>query len=633
MSVTQYIGARYVPLFAEPAEWSNDRTYEPLTIVLHQGNSYTSRQFVPRGIDIENADFWAETGNYNAQVEQYRQEVLTFGGRMDAVESAVTTETNRATAAEQANADAISAEVTRAKAAEQASSDAISAEAARATAAEQANADAISAETARATAADTQIRADFAAADSLINENVSAQSNILHKIMRYGQKVVIFSDSTFQDNSDPRSGVSHKSVATFIAEKTDANVVNLGQGGYTTQDILDQMNGMSPSEISDADYVIIASGTNDWQGGLVPVPIVNEGNCFELVYENTVKKAQTLAPTAQIICVTPAYVHSDAASDALNMNNTGNTFKAYCDVIAHVAHMLNVAVLRLDEMVGINEYNYTQKMLPSGAAGSAWANIWVHYAETTNDKISDMLAYGMYATNANAPDSGVTDVTPAGWYDGPDVSGESITYYGYNDLPSINVKKSDGLTTPPLMSGVEYWLSFRGPLKVTIGNNVVCDTTNQCVSMFPIVGNGNPVNIHIENSTHPEWNDADIIGPKLTMGRPNIYDAGKKVIGYKNKSYTNSTWAMRVSKIFANTNVKIESRQNFTMPSNQTEPFPILPATGLRGQVSGVCVNSSALWANIVCRIDGDGKMYLNEVPDGFAGSTITTCALFGVAF
>lgn len=75
MAVTQYIGARYVPLIADPIEWSNQKEYEPLTIVLYKGNSYTSRQFVPKGIDISNTEFWANTGNYNAQVEQYRQEV------------------------------------------------------------------------------------------------------------------------------------------------------------------------------------------------------------------------------------------------------------------------------------------------------------------------------------------------------------------------------------------------------------------------------------------------------------------------------------------------------------------------------------------------------------------------------
>lgn len=83
MAVRQYIGARYVPEFASPLDWDNSKTYEPLTIVYHEGNSYTSRQSVPTGIDINNEEYWALTGNYNAQIEQYRQEVTHLAGSVD----------------------------------------------------------------------------------------------------------------------------------------------------------------------------------------------------------------------------------------------------------------------------------------------------------------------------------------------------------------------------------------------------------------------------------------------------------------------------------------------------------------------------------------------------------------------
>lgn len=102
---TQYIGSRYVPILADPPEWTSTRTYESLTIVLHQGNSYTSRQPVPSGIDIMNTDYWLCTGNYNAQVEQYRQEVRAYDVRIqeaqdnaeDAVEATEDVATNLAT--------------------------------------------------------------------------------------------------------------------------------------------------------------------------------------------------------------------------------------------------------------------------------------------------------------------------------------------------------------------------------------------------------------------------------------------------------------------------------------------------------------------------------------------------------
>lgn len=126
MSVSQYIGARYVPLFAEPAEWNAERTYEPLTIVLHEGNSYTSKQFVPRGVDLDNDEFWALTGNYNSQVEQYRKEVKTFDGRITANARAIEQEaTDRASA--------VTAEKTRAEGAEQTLQANIDAEKTRAT--------------------------------------------------------------------------------------------------------------------------------------------------------------------------------------------------------------------------------------------------------------------------------------------------------------------------------------------------------------------------------------------------------------------------------------------------------------------------------------------------------------------
>ena len=84
MTVREYIGARYVPLFM--GDWDSSKTYEPLSIVQYQGNSYTSRQFVPTGIEITDTIYWANTGNYNAQVEAYRQEVLAFDNRIDTLE-------------------------------------------------------------------------------------------------------------------------------------------------------------------------------------------------------------------------------------------------------------------------------------------------------------------------------------------------------------------------------------------------------------------------------------------------------------------------------------------------------------------------------------------------------------------
>src|SRR5690625_2238134 len=72
-----YVGNRYVPKFSN-SEWDKSKEYESLTIVMHDGGSYTSKKNVPAGIDINDEEYWVMTGNYNAQVEAYRQEVTTL---------------------------------------------------------------------------------------------------------------------------------------------------------------------------------------------------------------------------------------------------------------------------------------------------------------------------------------------------------------------------------------------------------------------------------------------------------------------------------------------------------------------------------------------------------------------------
>ena len=120
MATTQYIGARYVPIIV--GEWDKTRTYEPLMVVTYQGASYTSRQYVPAGIEITNESYWVLSANYNAQIEAYRKEVRgilpydemptegsTKGVTSDGIKKAINAEKTRAEAAEQTLQNGINA--------------------------------------------------------------------------------------------------------------------------------------------------------------------------------------------------------------------------------------------------------------------------------------------------------------------------------------------------------------------------------------------------------------------------------------------------------------------------------------------------------------------------------------------
>ena len=76
-----YIGARYVPIFADPVEWDDEREYEPLTIVTHNGDCYTSKCYVPKGAQLPpypegQTKYWVKTSDYNGQFADLKKTVL-----------------------------------------------------------------------------------------------------------------------------------------------------------------------------------------------------------------------------------------------------------------------------------------------------------------------------------------------------------------------------------------------------------------------------------------------------------------------------------------------------------------------------------------------------------------------------
>lgn len=254
--VRQYVGARYVPVFADPLEWSGTQGYDPLTVVLHEGNSYTSRQSVPVGIDIDNTAYWAETGNYNAQIEAYRQEVLAFDGRITA------------------NANAISAE-TRARESEVA----------------EAMAD---------IAAEAQARVSGDNALALRMDNFEKQTPMQYE---RGRNAVFIGDSFMA----PTTSYPQK-LAYFTSQLMGWTMYNYAYGGSgwvdeagATMNFYHQIQKAAQQitiPVNSVDYVVIGGGFNDWND---PTPLT-----YDQLYSaavQTIKEARAQFPNAQIIAI------------------------------------------------------------------------------------------------------------------------------------------------------------------------------------------------------------------------------------------------------------------------------------------------------------------------------------------
>lgn len=254
--VRQYVGARYVPMFADPLEWSDTIGYEPLTVVLHEGNSYTSRQSVPVGIDIGNATYWAETGNYNAQIEAYRQEVLAYDGRITA------------------NANAIAAE-TQAREGEVA----------------EAMAD---------IAAETQARINGDNELALRIDSLSKQTPVQGE---NGRNAVFIGDSFMA----PTASYPQK-LAYFTAQLMGWTMYNYAYGGSgwvdeagASMNFYHQIQKAAQQisiPVADVDYIVIGGGFNDWND---PTPLT-----YNQLYSaalQTIKEARLQFPNAQIIAI------------------------------------------------------------------------------------------------------------------------------------------------------------------------------------------------------------------------------------------------------------------------------------------------------------------------------------------
>lgn len=271
---SMYIGARYVPIFADPVEWDDKREYEPLTIVVHNGDCYTSKCYVPKGAQLPpypegQTKYWVKTSDYNGQfadlkktvldlsrlveqfqkdnehftdlingwnekVTQWEKDMAAWGERLDTVESNVAdltaslnAEIARAKAAEQANAAAIAKETTDRK---QAISELDAAYKAADAAEAQARADADTALSNRITANKTDIdalKAEQAIQNSNISKNAKNISDNAAEIAKHAERLTsLESNASDWDDAFPDTTIAQEVQKEELARANGDTALN-----------------------------------------------------------------------------------------------------------------------------------------------------------------------------------------------------------------------------------------------------------------------------------------------------------------------------------------------------------------------------------------------------------------------
>lgn len=217
-NVRQYVGARYVPKFADPVAWQSNTAYEALTIVTYNNSSYTSKIPVPASVGnpAQNPTYWVNTGDYNAQVEAYREETV-------AVQENLTQEIS-----DREEAD---------------------------------------------TALTNQITAETTARENADTEIINSYQPL--KTGEWSNKKVIFCGDSYGVITPARTSTWIEYTAQYLGLKT-GNWVNLAVSGsaFGNGDFLNQLQNhastLSQDEINSIDAIVLCGGINDCHANMHP---------------------------------------------------------------------------------------------------------------------------------------------------------------------------------------------------------------------------------------------------------------------------------------------------------------------------------------------------------------------------
>ena len=376
---------------------------------------------------------------------------------------------------------------------------------------------------AQATAAEST-NANAIATETTNRQNALKNVNYMN---RAEENMVVFSDSTFQTNPDINDSNpdtrTQKSVISWMQEMCpNMTLTNYGVGGTDLAWLQKRLTALAASteesaKIRAATYVVIAYGTNDWQESEEPLKVNKiSGDTTDVRYDDVLTRLQQMAPNANILCVTPAFLKSTSSSydNILNVNKTGNTLYTYNDIMEWVAKKHNVACLRLDQIMGINMSNYQHRMVASTE------DIWVHYNQQTNKRIAITILAWMYGACVPSATTKCMDVTPYSWLSGRN----NVRYFNVGSLNKISTNQ---FNVTDLLPNHEYWLTFLGGnIRAYVNNKIASNSLNlQGVVQFPIQSdpNGN-ISLKFVGATESDYS-LSVYNMRLTDGRPNIWDA------------------------------------------------------------------------------------------------------------
>lgn len=199
-----------------------------------------------------------------------------------------------------------------------------------------------------------------------------------------GKNVIVYGDSIVWGQSGYEPSVSHNPWPSVLAEKTGANVLNMGIPGATMAFVGDDETSdlnrdafaylVDSADLEKYDYIFIAYGTNDLSYG-VPIGENNDmdTHTFKGAINYSIKRIEEKNPDIHIVLVTPML------DSRLNVS--------YCDAVIEIAKENDIMAvdmrnIKIEEQDLYDVYwDHATQMHPTESTYYAMGNYMAHFPE------------------------------------------------------------------------------------------------------------------------------------------------------------------------------------------------------------------------------------------------------------
>ena len=204
--------------------------------------------------------------------------------------------------------------------------------------------------------------------DQIDTLNNTTIPSILNFNFWHNKKVLVLGDSL--------GAVTHN-YWRYLADIDDTiDIDNQSVGGTVISDCLTTLQSMSADDFTDYDIIVIAYGTNMWQGSeVLATNISTYRSCFNEIRDK--------APSIEIINILPFYsYHPNFGASTINYR--GLSIDAYNYAIEQFCNELSVPCINFYPVAGVNYRNYTTLLENSN-------NIYVHEGEILGKRLAKIV--------------------------------------------------------------------------------------------------------------------------------------------------------------------------------------------------------------------------------------------------